>query len=87
MFKLVPIIKYEAYQSAKNLILFFLGRLNNKKSSFHIFQPFTTLYAKWLTVKSGIAIWPEFFVFYGTHRAVLITYPKYSELEQLFNDD
>lgn len=25
-----------------------------------------------------------FFVFYGPHRAVLITYPKYNELEQLF---
>lgn len=26
-----------------------------------------------------------FFVFHGPHRAVLITYPKYEELEQLFN--
>jgi cyclase len=27
-----------------------------------------------------------FFVFYGTHRAVLITYPSYQELEGLYND-
>jgi imidazole glycerol-phosphate synthase subunit HisF len=26
----------------------------------------------------------DFFVFYGGHRAVLITYPRYAELEQLF---
>jgi imidazole glycerol-phosphate synthase subunit HisF len=25
-----------------------------------------------------------FFVFHGPHRAVLITYPKYQELENLF---
>ncbi|WP_299735204.1 AglZ/HisF2 family acetamidino modification protein [uncultured Endozoicomonas sp.] len=27
----------------------------------------------------------DMFVFYGKHKAVLITYPKYSELEKLFN--
>ena len=26
----------------------------------------------------------SFFVFHGPHRAVLITYPKYAELEELF---
>jgi imidazole glycerol-phosphate synthase subunit HisF len=28
----------------------------------------------------------SFFVFHGPHRAVLITYPKYSELEELLRD-
>ena len=28
----------------------------------------------------------SFFVYYGPHRAVLISYPKYNELEQLFSD-
>jgi cyclase len=27
----------------------------------------------------------SFFVYYGPHRAVLISYPKYHELEQLFS--
>ncbi|HAW81565.1 MAG TPA: imidazole glycerol phosphate synthase subunit HisF, partial [Balneola sp.] len=27
----------------------------------------------------------SFFVFHGKHRAVLITYPEYSTLEELFN--
>ena len=27
-----------------------------------------------------------FFVFHGPHRAVLITYPKYDELERLFHE-
>jgi cyclase len=28
-----------------------------------------------------------FFVFHGPHRAVLITYPRYQELEQLLGTD
>jgi cyclase len=27
----------------------------------------------------------SFFVFHGKHRAVLITYPEYAELERLFS--
>jgi cyclase len=29
----------------------------------------------------------SFFVFHGKHRAVLITYPKYEELERLFGEE
>jgi cyclase len=40
--------------------------------------------AKNKTVVSGLAA-GDFFVFHGKHKAVLITYPQYSELEKLFN--
>ena len=40
--------------------------------------------AKNQTVVSGLAA-SDFFVFHGKHKAVLITYPQYSELEKLFN--
>ena len=40
--------------------------------------------AKNKTVVSGLAA-GDLFVFYGKHKAVLITYPQYSELEKLFN--
>lgn len=39
--------------------------------------------AKNLTDVSGLAA-GDLFVFHGKHRAVLITYPKYSDLEKLF---
>jgi cyclase len=40
--------------------------------------------AKNQTNVSGLAA-GDLFIFYGKHKAVLITYPKYSELEKLFN--
>jgi len=40
--------------------------------------------AKNKTMVSGLAA-GDLFVFHGKHKAVLITYPKYSELEKLFN--
>ncbi|MDR9498528.1 MAG: AglZ/HisF2 family acetamidino modification protein [Hydrogenovibrio sp.] len=40
--------------------------------------------AKNQTAVSGLAA-GDLFVFHGKHKAVLITYPKYSELEKLFN--
>jgi len=40
--------------------------------------------AKNKTAVSGLAA-GDLFVFHGKHKAVLITYPKYSELEKLFN--
>jgi len=40
--------------------------------------------AKNQTNVSGLAA-GDLFVFHGKHKAVLITYPKYSELEKLFN--
>jgi cyclase len=39
--------------------------------------------AKNQTNVSGLAA-GDFFIFYGKHKAVLITYPKYSELKKLF---
>jgi cyclase len=40
--------------------------------------------AKNQTAVSGLAA-GDLFIFYGKHKAVLITYPKYLELEKLFN--
>jgi cyclase len=40
--------------------------------------------AKNQTNISGLAA-SNLFIFHGKHKAVLITYPKYSELEKLFN--
>jgi cyclase len=40
--------------------------------------------AKNKTKVSGLAA-GDLFIFYGKHKAVLITYPKYAELEKLFN--
>jgi cyclase len=40
--------------------------------------------AKNQTNVSGLAA-GDLFIFYGKHKAVLITYPKYSELKKLFN--
>ena len=40
--------------------------------------------AKNQTNISGLAA-GDLFIFHGKHKAVLITYPKYSELEKLFN--
>jgi imidazole glycerol-phosphate synthase subunit HisF len=40
--------------------------------------------AKNQTKVSGLAA-GDLFIFHGKHKAVLITYPKYSELEKLFN--
>ena len=39
--------------------------------------------AKNQTAVSGLAA-GNLFVFHGKHKAVLITYPKYSDLEKLF---
>ena len=68
--------------------------MNFLKSSIFIFLLSTFAFARSLDdikklVQSGASAVAAgaFFVFHGPHRAVLITYPKYRELEELLKNE